>query len=95
MDLKEVKKIVELVEKSNITGLAVEKNGLKIEVKKEFPPVTHSVPIQASQPPVLTINEQKQISEEPLVKAEASKDKELTPVKSPMVGTFYAAPNPD
>ena len=86
MDLKEVKKIIDLVEKSNISGLAVEKDGFKVEVRKEL-----SAPVQPAHTAPFAPPAHIETTEE----SKKPTNKELTPVTSPMVGTFYAASNPD
>ena len=84
-----IKKLIKIVEESDITGLAVEEEGMKIEVRREkggSPVVSaevHSLPSQTAVIP------------ESKPKAEAHHDDGLTPIVSPMVGTFYRAPSPD
>ena len=36
MDLKEVKRIINMVEEANISSLAIEIEGIKIEIKNEY-----------------------------------------------------------
>ena len=91
MDIKKIKKLITLVETSDISSLCVEEDQLKIEIKKETPnqviqttattmPIEKPAPIQASP-----------------AKQEAPADtpSNLKEIKSPMVGTFYASPNPE
>ncbi len=101
MDLNNIKKLIKLVESAEISELAIEDNGVKIEIKKETmsvmphahvgavvaPPVQHHVqplhaPAAAQEAVTATVK-----------KEEA--DKNLVPIKSPMVGTFYRSPSPD
>ena len=87
-DLKQVEKVVKLVEESNISGLTVEMENFKLDVRKEVTvqaqhaviaahtPVAHHAPTAPAAVPV------------------ASTDN-LVAIKSPMVGTFYAAASPE
>ena len=91
MDIKKIKKLITLVETSDISSLSVEEDQLKIEIKKESPnqviqttatpmPIEKSAPIQ-SEPPKTEV-----VTETP---------SNLKEIKSPMVGTFYVSPNPE
>ncbi len=92
MDLKEIKRVISLVEEANISSLMVEVDGLKIEVKKEFQgQVTHYAPNPQSFQPVSPREEFKSTS--PTEKP--APDTKTTPIKSPMVGTFYFSSNPE
>ncbi len=92
MDLKEIKRLVQLVEEANISHLSIDSDGTKIEIKKElgqapFPQqyqthAIHHAPVAPALAPV--------VAETP-VDAEAH----LTPIKAQMVGTFYGSPSPD
>ena len=94
MDLKHIKRIVQLVEDSQVSHVSIENNGTKIEVKKELTTgiqtqqVVQAVP-QPVQAPQTDASPQE-------VKAEAPKeDENLEHIQAQMVGTFYASPNPD
>lgn len=91
MLLKELEKIIRIVEKSEIAELEWEKNKERIRIRKDFqgapamasysPPVVHSAPAPA---PAAK-------SEAAPAKLENARNKE---VLSPFVGTFYASPSP-
>ncbi len=85
VDFDLIKKLIRLVEESDITALAVEEKGMKVEVRRE----KHIASSAPAVPSVVT----------PQVKAEAKAPEEeeggLIPIVSPMVGTFYRAPSPD
>lgn len=95
MDLKEIKRVIQMVEEAQISHLSLEMDGIKIEVKKEFSaPQQHThtsymVPHQMS-------HAQPQHQEAPAapVAVEKALDVNLVPIKSQMVGTFYAASKP-
>ena len=100
MELKDIKLIIDLMKKNDLSLFELEKEGFKIRLKKgssepggyavsshpAYPPVSQAFPAPASaaQPPPV-------IAAETPVPA-AAKGKEIT---SPMVGTFYAAMSPD
>ena len=96
MDLKEIKRIVSLVEEANISSLMLETEGIKIEIKKEL-----GIPVRVATSDVvpvahhieLPVSSHKSGEGKPEVKAEY--DSKIVAIKSPMVGTFYVAPNPD
>ena len=94
MDIKKIKKLINLVESSDISSLSVEEDTLKVEIKKE----NSNTIIQTSnipQPPP-------QLQPEPIPKPAPVSEKKIVEsstnyeeIKSPMVGTFYASPNPE
>lgn len=91
MDLNLVKKIIKIAEESDISGLAVEENGFKVEVRREkgqivqvpqYQVASHGSPATAA--PAHTS-----------APAEPAEEAGLVPIVSPMVGTFYRSPSPD
>lgn len=93
MLLKELEKIINIVEKSEIAELEWEKNKERIRIRKDFvgvpaPVVTYSAPAAAppSGPAKLATNDSPAQAPK-----ETSRSKE---VLSPFVGTFYASPAP-
>ncbi len=90
MDLNLIKKLVKIVDTSEITDLEVEENGLRIKVAKKIRGVqTIAQPIMSQASPV----EQAKTPEEQTSKTETQEN--LHEVRSPIVGTFYRAPAPD
>ena len=89
MLLKELEKIIKIVEKSEIAELEWEKNKERIRIRKDFGPsapnVTYSMPVQA-QPSAPA-----PASHAAPAAAPVAKGKEVT---SPFVGTFYSSPSP-
>jgi acetyl-CoA carboxylase biotin carboxyl carrier protein len=96
MDLNLIKKLVRIVDTSEITDLEVEENGLRIKVAKKIrnyradgqPQIILSQPALAEQHSVQSPVEERQAASEA---AQAN----LHEIKSPIVGTFYRAPAPD
>jgi acetyl-CoA carboxylase biotin carboxyl carrier protein len=92
MLLKELEKIIRIVEKSEIAELEWEKNKERIRIRKDFqgqmPMMTYSTaPMPQPAPVAKATPEAAPVSP----KAENSRSKE---VMSPFVGTFYASPSP-
>ena len=90
MDFKKIKKLVSLVETSDISSLSVEEDNLKVEIKREGQTII-SQPAAAVQAPIQTATPLPPVEAEPA----PAKNSGLTELKSPMVGTFYASPNPE
>ncbi len=90
----DVKKLVALVEKSDVTHIAWNKGGEKVVIRRGAAPaapapVVHAAPVAAPIPAALAP------VASPAGKAEPKGDKPGVEVKSPFVGTFYRAPSPD
>lgn len=90
MDIEDLKELISLLKDSDITELQIEKEGMKIKLKRE----KYFGSIETQQP--FTI-EKKGISKEEKGIEETGEieEKKLFTVKSPIVGTFYRSPSPD
>ena len=97
-----IKKLIRLVEESEIESLEVSSWGRKIKITQKMPgrtnghsetaPVIHSV--VASQPAV-AVSTPTHVAVAPPPPAPAEESANMVAIKSPMVGTFYSAPSPD
>lgn len=91
MDLRKLKKLIDLVEESGISELELTEDGEKVRISRNFTsaaPAQHYAPIQYAAAP--------QAAPLAAPAAEASAPvEEGHAVKSPMVGTFYRSPSPD
>ena len=84
MDLRKVKKLIELVEESGINELEVANGDESIRISMGRP----LLPAQASAPTVVTTPPQPPAAEAaPVAAANA--------INAPMAGTFYRAPSPE
>ena len=88
MDLKEIKELIALMRKNDLSVFKMEKEGFKITLKKgtDFQPIitTTAAPVAlAAAPAAVAVS---------APEAAASSLREIT---SPMVGTFYATASPD
>ncbi len=94
IDLRKIKKLIELVEESQIASLKISENGETIEICKPSSSVTHYTTAPAapmhSLPPIAVESSHKE-SHHKHVPADDSKQHHLT---SPMVGTVYISPTP-
>ena len=96
MNIKELKEVLQLMAEHSLSEIEIEKEGMKIRLKKggggrfvsENEGVSMVMPMHAASMPPASIS-----GAQPLSKA-AEPDNVII-VKSPMVGTFYAAPGPD
>ena len=88
MNLKEIKEMIQLMNENGLSEFEMEKDGLKVRLRKGSGGVEQTVvyePRSAAQPRVA------ETPKEAMAAAVAAKNT----IKSPMVGTFYAAPAPD
>jgi len=95
LDLKQIKQLIDLMKRSELTEFEVEEEGFKLRIKRGsegVPMVAHApvIPVQAH--PVA----KEAPSAAPATAAASSGDEAgYAYVKSPMVGTFYRSPSPD
>jgi len=95
MDINLIKKLIKILEASQVTDLEVEENGIRVKLAKKVR-VTQSVTVPAASATVSPASQQNIV---PVIKSEEKKSVEETShlheIKSPIVGTFYRAPAPD
>ncbi len=93
MDIRKVKKLIELLEESGIAELEINEGEESVRISRYSSaappaPVNYAVPPAAAPAPAAA----------PSAPAAAESDEESLPsghiVKSPMVGTFYSSPSP-
>jgi len=93
MDLNLIKKLVKIVDTSEITDLEIEENGLRVKIAKKIRGIQ-----TFTQPQILahssTFPEQVS-SKVPVEEKIVEKPSNLHEIRSPIVGTFYRAPAPD
>ena len=94
MDIRKIKKLIELLETTSLTELEVHEGEESVRLSKAVTGVVASLP-QAS--PVVTAGSPDQVAVAPTAanEPEAPAAAEGHTVKSPMVGTFYRASAPD
>ena len=93
MNIKEIKEMLQLMNENNLTEIELEKDGLKIKLKKNAAGFAEQVSSYESRPAQIT-----QVAREAAEAKEAARLQPQAPkltIKSPMVGTFYSAAAPD
>ena len=91
MDIRKVKKLIELLEESNLSEIEVTEGEDSVRITRSLNPKQELQPVQYNVPQT----EQQQLSSpQPITIPKDSKPSGHQ-VKSPMVGTFYASPAPD
>ena len=91
MDLRKLKKLIDLVQESGIAELEITEGEEKVKiVKGGHVSVSAAVPVQAA-----PVEARAPAASAPAPAAEAPAGQEGHVVKAPMVGTFYRSPSPD
>ena len=93
MELKEVKRIIELMNENNLSEFELEENGVRIMIKRgQEGQVIHTV--QAVAPQVVTAVPPAK-STSPATETPSAEQANCVEVKAPFVGTFYRAASPE
>ena len=98
MDLDEIKRILDLMRENDLAEFELEQEGVKVRLRKNSGPQWNGqapvlpAPAYAPPPAVATVSAGESASS-PLTAA--SEDVDLAIIKSPIVGTFYRAPDPE
>ena len=99
MDLDEIKKILDLMRENDLSEFELEQEGVKVRLRKNSAPQWNGqasvVPAAAYAPlpAMATSASAGEPASSPLTAA--SEDVDLAIIKSPIVGTFYRAPDPE
>ena len=91
MDISEIRKLIRLVQQSDVTEIEVTEGESTVRISRQTMVATAVAapqPVAAAAPVAATVSAPTTVAEEP------AEDEEHV-VKSPMVGTFYAASSPD
>lgn len=101
MDIKEIKRLIKLVETSHIEELEIREENFQVRITKGTKvsgnPVIYNVEHGAKSIPQEAASHQAEavIGELKAEKSENKADENVIEICSPMVGTFYRAPAPD
>ena len=97
MDLRKIKKLMELLEESGIAEIEVKEGEESIKLSRNTSSTTNmqvpqiiQQPMQTSQPPI-----NQQTSDVGTSAVDNLKEEKRNTVNSPMVGTFYASASPE
>jgi acetyl-CoA carboxylase biotin carboxyl carrier protein len=94
MDLRKLKKLIDLVEESGIAELEITEGEEKVKIVKSGAVATVAV-APAPPPPAAPAPAPVAVLPAPGTSEPAGPAPDGYPVKSPMVGTFYRTPSPD
>ena len=94
MNLKEIKEIITLMNENNLNEIEIERDGLKLKLKKSADGVVTMGPTHYA---LESIPSPKAVSPAglPVTSGAADASKDNKDIKSPMVGTFYRSPSPE
>lgn len=99
MDIKQVQELVKIINKTNISEISIEEEGLKITIRQKEDAVQQIVTAPAQQyytPPPQVPAATAAAPAAPAKAAEPAKPADnLLTIKSPMIGTFYRSSAPD
>lgn len=89
MYIKEIKDMINLMNENNLTELEIEKEGVRIKLRKGSGGIERAVEFISAPPTVAQ-------GDKPAAAAEKTTERKNTvDIKSPMVGTFYRAASPE
>ena len=93
MDIKEIKELIALMRRNDLSEFEMETEGFRIKLKKGFDPVITTTPVHYAPPPAETAPPTPGTPAPPAAGAAAKPPgREIT---SPMVGTFYSSASPE
>jgi acetyl-CoA carboxylase biotin carboxyl carrier protein len=99
MDIKDIEQLISVINKTDLTEVEIERDGVRVSIKREAPSV-----VQAVSPQIVTQEyvaapvaaaPQAQVSAAPQASTTVDATAGLHKVESPIVGTFYRKPSPD
>lgn len=96
MDLRKLKKLIDLVEESGIAELEVTEGEEKVRITRVSAnaPIAYAQPVSALQLPTMQAQPAAAAAAAPAEPAAGAGYDEKDVIKSPMVGTFYRAASP-
>ena len=98
MDIRKIKKLIELVEESGISELEISEGEESVRISRAAPAASFPVMQQAYASPMLQHQAKSNAAAPancPSMEAPAAAEISGHIVRSPMVGTFYRTPSPD
>jgi len=93
MDIRKVKKLIELLEESNVAEIEIHEGEESVRISRQG----HAAPsffMPAGAPPAMPASTPPAAAPASAEPAAASEAEDGTMVRSPMVGTFYRSPSP-
>ena len=93
MDIRKVKKLIELLEQSDVAEIEIHEGEEFIRISRQGPPAQPLIVSAAAAPQLATAPAPTNAVVDPALSVVAD-EPEANLVRSPMVGTFYRAPSP-
>lgn len=95
MDIREIQRLIRMVERSQVSEFEIEEKGLKIRISKNSSHGAQTVIYAPAMPAGMPALPTPEPTSSPSVELPAAVKAGVVEIKSPMVGTFYVAPAPD
>jgi acetyl-CoA carboxylase biotin carboxyl carrier protein len=101
LDLKQIKQIIELMKRSELTEFAVEEEGFKLKIRRGTNGLPLVSAVRGSNPPfgspeaIVASTPQAAPASDSAIPGAPKEEAGVTYIKSPMVGTFYRAASPE
>jgi len=100
MDLRKIKKLIDLLEESNLTEIEIREGEESVRLSRAATPAPAPVyaapaPVQVAAPVAVPMASPTEAATGSVKNTASAALPEGHVVRSPMVGTFYASPNPD
>src|SRR4051812_26003400 len=93
MDLRKLKKLIDLVQESGIAELEITEGEEKVKIVKGGVVTVAAAPVIAAPAPAPEVRGSPAAAAAAAIAPEAAQEGHV--VKAPMVGTFYRSPSPD
>jgi oxaloacetate decarboxylase alpha subunit len=90
MNLKEIREMINLMNENDLAEIEVEREGIKIKIRKSFQEVFEPISKSPSRYQIET-----PLPSPGSAEAEQAVNANRKEIKSPMVGTFYRSPSPE
>ena len=94
MDIRKIKKLIELLEESNIGEIEIKEGEESVRISRNGPAAATPFVMPAAAAPAPAAAPATSPAAPAATEAEAPAEQEGHAVKSPMVGTFYRSPSP-
>ncbi|MCG8378226.1 MAG: acetyl-CoA carboxylase biotin carboxyl carrier protein [Proteobacteria bacterium] len=98
MDIRKVKKLIELLEESGVAEIEIHEGEESVRISRGSTVTTPATTVHVPQPTIATSNENEVTKPPQAPKSEPSSIDNSTEghvITSPMVGVFYTSPSPD
>ncbi len=95
MDIRKIKKLIELIEESDVEELEIKEGDDAIRISRRKATVTHVETLAPAAVPRAVAPTHAHYAEDANPSAPTPAATNKRSIKSPMVGTFYRAPSPD